>query len=301
MSSSFNARSALALASLSLSAALGCDRPPESTAGWAERATADDAPANAAATNMAPACGKKSAATGVLARKVNVFGKARTYTLVVPAGYDAAISQPLVYVLHGDGGTGKQIRASFDVEAAAGGKALFLYPDGAGGAWDLDSPASKNADVALFDATLAQVQSEYCVDLHRVFIAGFSKGAYMANQLACRRGDRIRAVATHSGGGPYGAEGGTYDDHGELVCSGKPVGSLVLHGTSDAVVAPSEGEKSIAHWTHANHCASSTTSGTCATYTGCANPVVACKIHGLGHTVWPEAPKRVWQFFDSQR
>lgn len=292
MWSFFNARSALALAALSLS----CDRPPESTAGWAEKSAANDG-----AVNTSPACGKKAAATGVLARKVTVFGKARTYTLVVPPGYDGATSEPLIYVLHGDGGSGKQVRAQFDIEGAAGGKALFLYPDGAGAAWDLDSPASKNADVALFDATLAQVQAEYCVDLHRVFVAGFSKGAYMANQLACRRGDRIRAVATHSGGGPYEAEGGTYDAAGELECSGKPVGSLVLHGTADGVVAPSEGQKSIDHWTHANHCGGGTTSGACTTYAGCTNPVVACKVQGLQHAVWPEAPKRVWQFFAALR
>lgn len=293
MWSFFNARWALALAVLSSA----CDRPPESTAGWTERAATTDG-----AVNTSPACGKKStAAKGVIARKVTVYGKARTYTLVVPPGYDAAISMPLIYVLHGDGGSGKQVRASFDLEGAANGKALFLYPDGAGAAWDLDTPASNNADVALFDATLAQVQSEYCVDLHRVFVAGFSKGAYMANQLACRRGDRIRAVATHSGGGPYELEGATYDEHGEVVCNGKPVGSLVIHGTADGVVAPSEGQKSIDHWTQANRCTTATTAGPCTAYASCTNPVLACKVHGLGHSVWSEAPKRAWTFFDAQR
>jgi polyhydroxybutyrate depolymerase len=234
-------------------------------------------------------------------KQVNVFGKKRSYTLVVPAGYSPGISHPLVFVLHGHGGSGAQARASFDLEAASGGKGIFVYPDGIGGGWDLDSPASKNADVALFDAMLAQTQSDYCVDLHRVFVVGFSNGAYMANQLACRRPERVRAIVAHSGGGPYenGADA-KYDDHGELVCNGKPVGALVIHGTSDGTVAPSEGQKSIDHWVSANHC-SAPSGSPCGTYAGCTNPVVACKVHGLQHSVWPEAPKRAWAFIDSQR
>ena len=256
---------------------------------------------NGADVAAPPACGK-TAPKGVLARKVTVFGKSRSYTLVVPASYSPSLSQPLIYVLHGHGGSGAQARSSFDVEGAAGGKGLFLYPDALGGGWDLDSETGKNRDVAFFDAMLAQVTSDYCVDLHRVFVAGFSNGAYMANQLACRRGERVRAVATHSGGGPYDSSANAkYDDHGRLECSGKPVGALVIHGAADGTVAPSEGQKSVEHWAAANRCGAPAASGACTTYAGCINPVIMCKIHGLGHGVWPEAAKRTWAFFDAQR
>lgn len=277
-------------------AGAACDPGPSSPASW-PGASSSAAPVEA----PSPAC-SKAAPRGVLAKKVTVFGKSRSYTLVVPPSYAPGVSQPLIYVLHGHGGSGAQARASFDIEGASGGKALFLYPDGIGGGWDLDSDTGKNRDVAFFDAMLAQVQSEYCVDLHRVFVAGFSNGAYMANQLACRRSERIRAVATHSGGGPYdNSPNAKYDEHGALECSGKPVAALVLHGTADGTVAPSEGQKSIDHWTHANHCGAPTTSGACAIYAGCIHPVIACKVHGLAHSVWPEAPKRAWAFFDAQR
>jgi polyhydroxybutyrate depolymerase len=249
-----------------------------------------------------PACGKAGAKTGVLAQRVPIFGKSRSYTLVVPASYSPQASYPLVYVLHGHGGNGTQARAAFDLESAAGGKAIFVYPDGLGGGWDLDSPASKNADVALFDATLAVTQSNYCVDLHRVFVTGFSNGAYMANQLGCRRGDRIRAVATHGGGGPY-ENAGEYDEQGNLICKGKPVASLVVHGASDGTVAPSEGQKSIDHWIHANHCSGSspTSPSACVAYQGCSNPVTTCKVPGLGHSLWAQAKHLTWSFFDAQK
>ena len=231
-----------------------------------------------------------------------IFGRTRTYTLVVPPDYAASSSWPLVFVLHGHGGSGSQVRAAFDLEGAARGRALFVYPDAARGGWDLDAPASKNPDVALFDAILAVTQSSYCVDLRRVFVTGFSNGAYMANQLACRRGDLVRAVASHSGGGPYETTG-EYDAQGNLVCNGKPVASLVVHGASDGTVAPSEGQKSIDHWTHANHCAGSTATSPapCITFQGCSNPVVTCKVPALGHSIWPQARPLVWSFFEAQR
>jgi polyhydroxybutyrate depolymerase len=280
---------------------LACDPGPSSTANWPGTNSPSSTGAATSGESGSPACGK-NAAKGVIPKKVTINGKSRSYTLVVPAAYTPHVSQPLIYVLHGHGGTGVQARSSFDLEGPSGGKALFLYPDGIGGGWDLDTETGKNRDVAFFDAMLAQVQSEYCIDLHRVFIAGFSNGAYMANQLACRRSERVRAVATHSGGGPYdGSAGAKYDDHGHLQCGPKPVGALVLHGTADGTVAPSEGQKSIDHWVSANHCSSPTASGACATYANCINPVVACKVPGLGHSVWAEGPKRAWSFFDAQR
>jgi polyhydroxybutyrate depolymerase len=262
--------------------------------------------AGSAATTGAPndsgGCGSAGAKTGVIQRHVEIFGKSRNYTLVVPSGYDASTSYPLVYGLHGHGGNGARVRSSLDLEAAADGHAIFVYPDGRGGGWDLDSEASKNADVALFDAILALTRTEYCVARHRVFVAGFSNGAYMANQLACRRGDRIRGVATHSGGGPYELAG-QYDDHGNLVCNGKPVASLVVNGLADTTVSPSEGQKSIDHWTHANRCSGShsTAPQGCVEYQGCANRVVACKVPGLGHQLWAQATRLTWSFFDGLR
>lgn len=287
---------ACAFAPVLVAGVIACDPGPSSPANW-PGATTSSTPVE----QPSPAC-SKAAPKGVLAKKVTVFSKLRSYTLVVPASYEPSISQPLIYVLHGHGGSGTQARSSFDIEGTAAGKAFFVYPDGIGGGWDLDSETGKNRDVAFFDAMLAQVQSEYCVDLHRVFIAGFSNGAYMANQLACRRATRIRGVVTHSGGGPYdNGAGAKYDEHGQLECEGKPVAALVIHGTADGTVVPGEGQKSIDHWVAANHCGSPTTNGMCATYAGCINPVIACKVHGLGHSVWPEAAKRAWAFFDAQR
>ena len=285
---------------------LACDdgrraAPPPASAEGASPTSAESA-AGPIEAGGSPACGKPAAKTGISKQVVPIFGKSRSYTLAVPATYASGTSYPLVYVLHGHGGNGAKARSAIDLEGAAGDRAIFVYPDGLGGGWDLDSPASKNADVALFDAILAITQSNYCVDLHRVFVAGFSNGAYMANQLGCRRSDRIRAVASHAGGGPY-EMAGEYDERGHLLCKGGAVASLVVHGLSDGTVAPSEGQKSIDHWTQTNRCSGSVASSPagCVSYQGCARPVTACKIPGLGHGLWTQAKQVTWAFFDAQK
>jgi len=258
-------------------------------------------PQEAAPAPPPPGCNKPPPRSGVL--HIPIFGKNRSYVLSVPNGYQPSTTYPIVFGLHGNGGSGANAQKSLDLEQVAQGKAIFVYPDAIGGGWDLDSPAAKNADVALFDGILAVTQSALCVDLRRVFVTGFSNGAYMANQLGCRRGSRIRAVASHAGGGPYETQG-SYDAEGHLVCPEKAVASLVVHGLGDGTVSPSEGQKSIDHWTSANRCSGGggpINPPGCVAFSGCAQPVVACKVQGLGHGVWPQAKALTWGFFDAQR
>jgi polyhydroxybutyrate depolymerase len=257
-------------------------------------------PPGAGAGAGSPGCGKPAPHAGASRARVNVLGKDRSYTLVVPEGYAPQTAYPLVFVLHGSGGNGTGARAQTDVEKAAGGRAIFAYPDGLG-AWNLDAPAGSNGDVAFFDAMLLLAHNNLCIDQRRVFVTGFSNGAYMANQLACKRGERIRGVVTHAGGGPYELNG-NYDGTGHLVCPGKSVASLVVHGNSDGTVTPAEGQKSIDHWSYANRCGGGTAGAfmpPCVVLQGCFQPVGVCRIPGLGHGLWQNAGKVTWAFIDS--
>lgn len=247
-----------------------------------------------------PGCGK-AARPGASAQHVSALGKNRAFTLVVPDGYSPQVPYPLVVVLHGGGGGAAGARSQTDLEKVAGGHALFVYPEANGGTWNLDAPTSTNGDVALFDAILLFAHNALCVDARCVFVTGFSNGAYMANQLACKRGERIRAIVTHAGGGPYETSG-TYDATGHLVCPGKVVASLVVHGSSDTTVPQAEGQKSIDHWSFANRCGSGTTSTLvppCVALQGCFQPVGVCRVPGLGHGLWSQAGKVTWSFFDA--
>lgn len=231
---------------------------------------------------------------------IDVAGTARSYDVSIPSGHGGARSYPLVFVFHGGGGSSEGARKTFGFEAIAGDDAVFVYPQGLGN-WDLDSPADTNRDVAFFDAVLAKLRSELCVDGARVFATGSSRGGYFANQLGCRRGDELRAIAPHAGGGPYEING-TYDAAGRLVCLGAPPAVMVVHGEKDTSVPISEAEKSLTHWRWALGCTSDTepyAPDPCAAYQGCAKPVVRCRVPGQGHDVWTHGPRATWDFFAS--
>lgn len=245
-----------------------------------------------------------SGPTGLLeGRTVTAAGETRSYDMFVPERSDDPRGLPLVFVFHGDGGTGAGVRKTFGLEAVAGDAAIFVYPDGRDRSWDLDDPADRNPDIAFFDAIVVETKKSYPVDAGRIFATGYSSGAYFANQLGCRRGAVLRAVATHAGGGPYGGDS-EYDDEGNLVCPEPPVAALVIHGTDDGTVALSEGESSRDHWRRVNGCTQATEAYApepCVKYAGCAErPVVWCAVPGVGHVVWPgEGAKTTWSFFAS--
>jgi len=241
-------------------------------------------------------CGLAGAKTGLQDKTTTVGGEKRRYQTVAPAGYDASKPTRLVFVFHGLGGTGDEIRAYFGFEAEAGasgasggmgGQAIFVYPDGV--ERFQGSTAWSQVDLAFFDTTLTETSAAYCVDTKRVFAAGHSFGAYMSNLVGCERGDVVRAIAPVSGGIVAGA------------CKG-PVATWLAHGDNDSIVAQSEGLGARDHWLSANGCAATskpTTPSPCVAYDGCSanHPVTWCSFAG-GHYPLPKFIKQgIWDFF----
>jgi polyhydroxybutyrate depolymerase len=206
---------------------------------------------------------------------------------------------PLVVMLHGDGGDGKNIRTRFALEEEAKNDAIFVYPNGDNHTWRQAVEPHANDDLLLFDVIVAKTIDTYRVDSKRVFVTGFSSGAYMTNQLACWRGDAIRAIAPMSGGGPYDTTGKMYDAEGHLVCKGKAPAVMIVHGDADNVVPFNEAQKSLTHWSFASHCGPLAKTNEACAHADCGDAVTFCKIAGAGHQVWKEAPARVWQFFSA--
>jgi polyhydroxybutyrate depolymerase len=250
-------------------------------------------------------CIKTDAPKGVLAKQtINVRGDQRTYDLVVPDSYDSKKAYPLVFVFHGAGGDGAGVRGQYGLEASAGGKAIFVYPDGFLGKWEREKPSESNPDMEYFDVLLESLFASHCVDVQRVFAAGYSNGGYFANQLACSRGARLKAIASISGGGPIG-DASDFDDKGNLRCKEKPVAALITHGTDDTEVKLEEGQKSRDHWRRVNGCRTGAgvpfDPAPCVSLAGCASdrPVVYCEVPSIGHALWSESAKATWRFFDS--
>ncbi|MEO8874623.1 MAG: prolyl oligopeptidase family serine peptidase [Polyangiaceae bacterium] len=222
-----------------------------------------------------------AAATGMQTISLTVGAATRTGLYVMPADYDSSKAYPVVFVFHGDGGTGASIRSSLNLETAASGKAIFVYLDGASKTWN-DELTADNQDMDFVMAARDLVRSKACVDMSRTFATGHSRGAFFVNQLACKYGvAEFAAMAPHSStisaasgsdyiygspnanGGPY-TEGGNFD----FRCPVDPTAAgtvpilpppmFIIHGQCDAEsgVTFAEGRNVAEHWGFAAKCSS---------------------------------------------
>lgn len=252
-----------------------------------------------------PGCGLVGAPTGVLSNQtITVGGHARTYLLSVPRSYDPNTPLALIFGWHGHGGNGDGARQGFAIEPAAVGGAIFVYPDGLGGAGNTDwDRTATGIDVALFDALVSYLAGSYCIDRNRIFSIGASAGAYFTNALGCYRGDVLRAIAPVAGGPPNAA-----------TCAGH-VGAWVAHASNDPLVDFTNGGIATRDfWIRKNGCLTTLAPvavgpSDCEEYQGCLPdlPVVWC-VFSEGHS-WPsmancydggvcfDAGPAIWAFF----
>jgi polyhydroxybutyrate depolymerase len=276
------------------------DATGDPSTGSATAPTTDDPDASSGGGTPGgtPGCGLE-VPVGDATVEIMVGSDLREYIVVVPDGYDPSTPMPLVFAWHGRGGTADLARLYFQVEQAAGGQAIFVYPQGLplasmGGqtGWDL---APTGYDVAFFDAMLDEVSAGLCIDPARVFTTGHSFGGYMSNALGCFRSSVLRAIGSVAGGPPFGA------------CESDTVAAWLTHGTEDQVVPFSQGEASRDALLDRNGCADTTMPtepDPCVAYDGCAEgmPVVWCphgEIELSGH-MWPRfAGPAIWAFFEA--
>jgi poly(3-hydroxybutyrate) depolymerase len=232
-------------------------------------------------------CGNAAAAKGAQNLTIQVDGKTRTYVLFVPNGYDAKKPIPLIFAWHSSGASGAESRRYYKLEPVTGDGAIIVYPDGLNGAWDL---SANGIDMKFFDALLASISKDYCVDPARVFSTGYSFGGMMSHSLACDRGNKLRAFAPMAG---------AFFD-GTKSCP-TPVPAWIAHASNDPTVSFASGEAARDVWLKTNGCGTTTmptTPSPCVTYQCTKAPVTWC-VHTQGH-VWPSfASKGVWAFFSS--
>ncbi len=138
-------------------------------------------------------------------------GTSRDYIIDIPADYDPAHPYRLIFSWHqaygsANGNATGQYPAfngpNFDAEnyayfglhreaTAANEPAIFVAPQGIG-----NFPWDYNRDVAVFDAVLARVNENLCIDESRVFTTGFSFGAMMSHALSLGRASKLRGAVT---------------------------------------------------------------------------------------------------------
>ncbi|MGF7237120.1 MAG: extracellular catalytic domain type 1 short-chain-length polyhydroxyalkanoate depolymerase [Frankia sp.] len=272
----------------------GCGSP--STASLAGASTAPAGTATAGATQAIP--------PGSSTQTITVDGATRTFHLYRPASL--AGSAPLVVMLHGGYGTGRQAEKFYgwDTEAERG-HFLVAYPDGLNRAWNVDGggccgkPARNNVDdVAFLTHMITTIEHETPIDPRRIYATGISNGGIMTYTLACKT--QIFAAI-----GPDSAT-----DLADCP-SPAPISLIHIHGTADIRIPYNGGpghnrDVTIdgpavptlnATWRRIDHCATptittagvvTTSAATCPDHRG----VELIAIAGAGHQ-WPGAQPHV--------
>lgn len=199
-------------------------------------------PGAASATPITPATGNPAAApkrpsagcsaqpavaVGETTVNITAGGEPGLYIRHVPPGYTGTKPLPLVIDLHGYSETAA-IHTKITGLGAYGDSHGFVTITPAVNQkvpnWNT---AIGGKDLAFFGGVLDQVEKTLCVDQTRVFVAGFSNGAFLASAVACEYADRVAAVAPVSGI-QTGQTGGR---------PSRPVPVVTFHGTSDPFVS----------------------------------------------------------------
>lgn len=166
-------------------------------------------------------------------------GQNRSYTLYIPAGYDASTNIPLLFNFHGgDESIQEQIYTSDMSTLADNSGFIVAYPqalsdpnDGGSTNWLHKDPTDVD-DIYFIEALIQRIDENYAIDLSRVYACGYSLGGEFTYELACRLNDRIAAVAAVSR-----TMGGAQT---ELCNPSHPTGILTILGTAD-ITSPYEG------------------------------------------------------------
>ncbi len=256
-------------------------------------------------------------------------GYYRTFITHIPPNYTGTDSVPLVFVLHGGGGTanGMISFSEFDlvsdtavfiavfpqgvVEASSGG---YTWADGRG------TPADTAGidDVGFISALIDHINSNYEINNSKVYACGMSNGGFMSQRLAVDLNNRIAAVAS---------VGSTIDSSQVFTYQPTlPVPVMLINGVDDPFVpfngGPVNGSQGYAissfelfnFWFQKNNCTGlidsiqlpdvvTAESSTITKYynhnCNCNSQIVLYKVNGGGHT-WPGVPNFLYELIAGQ-
>jgi polyhydroxybutyrate depolymerase len=233
-----------------------------------------------------------------------VTGIDRVYDLYLPENYDPNTTYKAMFIDHGCDGS---IPWSSMPEVTEGDAILIALraessqnsgmPYG-GGCFDTGPNSTSLTEIPYFDQVLEDVSNNYCIDMHRVFMSGYSSGAWLTNLLGCVRAGVIRAQGNAAGGLPDVPD-----------CAG-PIAAMLCHDMQDEQNVFAEGEKARDRILAINGCSTDTlpydwdgdpnTESTCVIYQGCMPgfPVVWCPSMNKGHTDQaPVSTVGMWHFW----
>ena len=181
----------------------------------------------------------------------------RSYILYVPDSYTGEENVPLVINLHGyTSNAGEQMIYSNFFALADTENFLLVHPMGTvnefGEPFWNSFGAEGVDDIGFISSLIDYLDSEYNINMEKVYSTGMSNGGFMSYTLACELSEKIAAIASVTG---------SMFNNQTLLCNcNHPMPVMQIHGTLDFVV-PYEGnieiesiDNVISYWVSFNQC-----------------------------------------------
>ena len=137
--------------------------------------------------------------------KMNFGGYERTYYVHFPPSEKMKSKVPILFNLHGGGGTAKgSVRITFGRfnELADKDGFIMVYPEAVQKSWNngrkLDETKAWREDiddVGFIVKIVETLEAKYKVDRKRIYTTGMSNGGFMSSRLLCERADLFRGGA----------------------------------------------------------------------------------------------------------
>ncbi|MGD9965055.1 MAG: PHB depolymerase family esterase [Hyphomonadaceae bacterium] len=172
--------------------------------------------------------------------------RARSWIVYAPWRYDPAQPAPVVVLLHGrpSNAAGMAYMTGMNTVAEEN-NFIVIYPDGIDNEWNaqFDISASDISlsgrrstlpqdDVGFLETLTRDLAEDFNIDASRLYLGGFSNGAFMTYRMACSAGDTFAAFAAVSAG--------LYVELSRYCARSDPTAILIMNGTADPSV-PYEG------------------------------------------------------------
>jgi hypothetical protein len=269
-----------------------------------------------AMSHLSPGCGKDNTEdpTKWTTHDINVnvdpmftakFGMRRYFTRR-PDNYDKSTPIPLTIWGQGCGQSVAENTPMTIGPAAQGSVQLQLLADAdnhqcyyAGP----DGDDAKTPELPYFDQALSETLANYCIDTSKIYMGGYSSGAWLTALVSCNRTNVVRGVGW--------AAAGLQKNHD--ACTG-PVAAIITRGENDAGTPLDQTLAARDSLIMRNGCTTATQpwdpgeqafdSSSCLVYQGCkpGYPVIWCPTPG-GHTNTVGdtklSPQGFWKFWTS--
>lgn len=196
--------------------------------------------------------------------KLTIDGRSRSFVVYLPQGYNIAEKKPMIFALHGTGGTPEDMLKVANFRNIADRDTIVLvYPAGIQKNWNDGRPTIPNQwginDVSFFSQLCDYMVTNYNVEPGKIYATGLSSGGFMTSRLGSELSNKIAAIASVAGTFERNT---IYPD-----CNpGNPVPAIYIHGTDDPLVPFNGGDipgnqgycvshlQAVAKWVAVNGC-----------------------------------------------